>query len=545
MANGVFGYGYNSWDAEDDYSSSNPLNTLFDNVPIPTARPTTSSTGKGSRVTSTSSSLPYTPTSSYNSTLGYGYDSWNDTPTYDWYDTTSYTTQQNNSPFANNSLNPTNSGGYTPSTNNVWGAGYNPFSTGTGNSDSWFKTPTYAVSQPDWDELFKFSDTQQKMGASYNPVRQEWTNPYADQPLGIKQPSALATQSTKDASQLIGQPYRSNVGIPESAVRESSIGQAVERAANPTASKQKGILDLIGRTEGTDRGRGYNETLGYGAYTGGNVDLTNMTLGEVRALQNRMLAHPNNKWNSSAVGRYQIVGTTLDGLKKEMGLSDDEKFTPELQDRMAVKLLERRGLNEWKAGKISDSEFTDRLAKEWASLPQMNGKGAYGGQNAAAKPQEVLAALNAGIGGGGSPILSQDPASARVAQAWDVTGDEIAPGETRVADVGQQGTRTPVMPALNRGDNTAQQAIPGSTDQVEQVKALLAQLAGQAETAKQTAQAPQAQPAAPDTLSQLSQLGIRLPTLQALVPNMGMGIYNNGGSARKYLARGTRDMDNS
>lgn len=33
------------------------------------------------------------------------------------------------------------------------------------------------------------------------------------------------------------------------------------------------MLDLIGFTEGTDKGDGYNETLAYGAYTGGNVNL--------------------------------------------------------------------------------------------------------------------------------------------------------------------------------------------------------------------------------------------------------------------------------
>jgi hypothetical protein len=62
------------------------------------------------------------------------------------------------------------------------------------------------------------------------------------------------------------------------------------------------LLDLIGFTEGTDKGRGYNETLAYGALTGGPVDLVGMTLDQVDALQTRMLAHPDNRWNSSAAG---------------------------------------------------------------------------------------------------------------------------------------------------------------------------------------------------------------------------------------------------
>ncbi len=140
------------------------------------------------------------------------------------------------------------------------------------------------------------------------------------------------------------------------------------------------ILDLIGDTEGTDRGDGYNETLGYGAYTGGDVNLTEMTLGEVRTLQADMLSHPNNSWDSSAVGRYQIVGQTLQGLIEELNLPLDTKFTPELQDRLALHLLKRRGLQEWLGGTLTTEAFQDALSEEWASLPNSLGSGTYEGQ---------------------------------------------------------------------------------------------------------------------------------------------------------------------
>ena len=68
------------------------------------------------------------------------------------------------------------------------------------------------------------------------------------------------------------------------------------------------MLDLTGKSGGTDKGRGYNETLAYGAYTG-NVNLVGMTLAQIDALQGKMLANPKNKWKSSALGRYQIVRT--------------------------------------------------------------------------------------------------------------------------------------------------------------------------------------------------------------------------------------------
>ena len=55
------------------------------------------------------------------------------------------------------------------------------------------------------------------------------------------------------------------------------------------------MLDLMGKSEGTDKGRGYNEALGYGAYTCGDVDLISMTLDQIEALQSKMLANRKNK----------------------------------------------------------------------------------------------------------------------------------------------------------------------------------------------------------------------------------------------------------
>ncbi|MGO4834245.1 M15 family metallopeptidase, partial [Rhizobiaceae sp. 2RAB30] len=166
------------------------------------------------------------------------------------------------------------------------------------------------------------------------------------------------------------------------------------------------LLNLIGNTEGTDRGDGYNETLGYGAYTGGDVDLVNMTLGDIDSLQTEMLRHPNNTWNSSAIGRYQVVRTTLRGVKKELGLTDDMKFDKGLQDRIALHLLERRGLSKWQAGKMTDEEFMKGLSAEWASLPKADGAGTYKGQRVGTSTSGVRGALGQVKG---TQVASLDP----------------------------------------------------------------------------------------------------------------------------------------
>jgi muramidase (phage lysozyme) len=160
------------------------------------------------------------------------------------------------------------------------------------------------------------------------------------------------------------------------------------------------LLNLIGKTEGTDKAEcynavcGYDVTLGYGAYTDGPVDLTSMTLAEVDQLQTKMLRHPKNKLNSSACGRYQIVRTTLRALKKQLKLSDTVLFDEGTQDQMACHLLVQRGLQRWLDNKLSEDALINNLAKEWASLPNTKGVGHYGGQRAAVKTQEVRDVLS-------------------------------------------------------------------------------------------------------------------------------------------------------
>ena len=170
------------------------------------------------------------------------------------------------------------------------------------------------------------------------------------------------------------------------------------QSAAPDAARDKyhvyrPLLDLIGFAEGTDRKRAYNETLGYGDFTGGDVDLVAMTLEAIDALQTRMLKHPDNRFNSSALGRYQIVRTTLRAIRKTLRLPDSALFDAEMQDRCACYLLGLRGIDKYLAGRLSEDTLINNLAHEWASLPTISGKGAYAGQNVAVGPDRVRQVL--------------------------------------------------------------------------------------------------------------------------------------------------------
>lgn len=139
--------------------------------------------------------------------------------------------------------------------------------------------------------------------------------------------------------------------------------------ANTTSdmSSTQPLLSFIG---GLEAPGGYNQMFG-----GGMID-EGLTLNDVIRNQTERVASGSP---SSATGRYQFLRSTLQTLKRNLGLTGDEQFTPELQDRLANALLEVRGLSKFRSGKITAERFADNLAKEWASLPYNTGNSYYAG----------------------------------------------------------------------------------------------------------------------------------------------------------------------
>ena len=99
----------------------------------------------------------------------------------------------------------------------------------------------------------------------------------------------------------------------------------------------------------------------------------------------------------SAIGRYQFLDDTLDGLVERMGLSGNEHFTPALQDRMALQLARDAGMDDWIGGRIADERFAENLSQVWAGLPRDGSNESYyagiQGNRAIADWNTVLAAL--------------------------------------------------------------------------------------------------------------------------------------------------------
>lgn len=145
--------------------------------------------------------------------------------------------------------------------------------------------------------------------------------------------------------------------------KSSTTGTVNIPAAGIGKGTISGLLDFIGKYES---GNDYNVLVG-----NKKANLTDMTIEQVLKFQSKMI---DNKFASTAVGKYQIVKDTLSGLVDQGVASLTDKFDKSTQDKLAIALLKERGLDKYLSKKITADQFADNLTPVWAALPLGNGK---------------------------------------------------------------------------------------------------------------------------------------------------------------------------
>lgn len=100
---------------------------------------------------------------------------------------------------------------------------------------------------------------------------------------------------------------------------------------------------------------------------------TQMTLGEIFAWIEATPGQPH------AIGRYQFIPSTLARLVEIAGAAANDRFSPEMQDRLADILLKEAGLDAYRSGAMSRHGFMNNLAEIWAGLPNSSGRSHYHG----------------------------------------------------------------------------------------------------------------------------------------------------------------------
>lgn len=100
---------------------------------------------------------------------------------------------------------------------------------------------------------------------------------------------------------------------------------------------------------------------------------TQMTLGDIFAWIKATPGQPH------AIGRYQFIPSTLARLVTILDAGPEERFSPQMQDRLADILLQDAGYDSFRTGQTSRTAFMNNLAKIWAGLPNSSGRSHYHG----------------------------------------------------------------------------------------------------------------------------------------------------------------------
>ena len=154
------------------------------------------------------------------------------------------------------------------------------------------------------------------------------------------------------------------------------------------------IADLIAQGEGTwnsvNRGRAGDTPGGIKSITG--REFRQMTVEEVLWLQ---------RGSVYAVGRYQLIPTTMKLAVKWSKVAWSEKFTNEVQNKLFCTLLshKRPQIGRYLLGEGSLQLALDSLAKEWASVAYRGPYSYYsgiGGNRAHITMHQATVALNTG-----------------------------------------------------------------------------------------------------------------------------------------------------
>jgi len=130
-----------------------------------------------------------------------------------------------------------------------------------------------------------------------------------------------------------------------------------------------------------ESGGDYNALYGYSNRPGGQfagVNVTDMTVNDALAFS--APSGPYGQWSkaklgyrATPMGAYQVVGTTLEAAMKGLGLTGNEKMTPELQDQIGLWIYQNQGPGAWEAWGKGGGGGGDMVTKSTKGAPPVAG----------------------------------------------------------------------------------------------------------------------------------------------------------------------------
>lgn len=145
---------------------------------------------------------------------------------------------------------------------------------------------------------------------------------------------------------------------------------------SPTPGALGKILDMIAQYESVKGS--------YGSVLGGKINdnLVNMTISQAIDYGDYIRKNTSigQKTNSSAIGRYQFVASTLRGLVRSGIVSGNDKFDQKNQDKMALYLANNMP-QKFIEGKVTTESLIKKIASQWQSWPLSPSNNVIGGSS--------------------------------------------------------------------------------------------------------------------------------------------------------------------
>lgn len=152
--------------------------------------------------------------------------------------------------------------------------------------------------------------------------------------------------------------------------RRSTTGADRSRYSFALNAGVQGLRDLIGRAEA---GRANYDAVQHGARIKTPKPPTQMTIREIYDWIDATPGQPH------AIGRYQFIPPTLRRVVQITGTPESARFSPEVQDALADVLFSDAGIEDFLAGRMTQTRFMNNLAKIWAGFPTSSGRSYYHG----------------------------------------------------------------------------------------------------------------------------------------------------------------------
>jgi muramidase (phage lysozyme) len=210
-----------------------------------------------------------------------------------------------------------------------------------------------------------------KMGKDYpsgpfpmNGVNNSETIPLPNAPSGAAAPAPSAVASTPTTAPIAQ--AAAPIAAGEAAVQTAKVAPPPTPTRSSVMGKTFSQLEALIQT-GESRRHGYDDynfsTIGHKHGYAGKA-ITDMTIAEVQAEQ--------KKHNYNAVGRYQIIASTLQSAIDYLHLDPSAKFDADMQDRIFETYLisnKQKEIGDYIAGRHDDVWAAVYAAsKEWASV---------------------------------------------------------------------------------------------------------------------------------------------------------------------------------